>query len=41
MNRGQSVFHSYKLLVGKEESEIDPEIIFKAHALGWCVEWVK
>lgn len=40
MNRGQSVFHSYKLLVGKEEAEIDAQTAIKAHALGWCVEWV-
>jgi hypothetical protein len=36
MNRGLSVIHTYRLLF--KERELTDHEIFKAYALGWCVE---
>ena len=41
MNRGLSVFHSYQLLKGVSEYLIPEDEVFRAHVLGWCVEWVR
>lgn len=39
MNRGLTVIDSFRKLV--EHRELSRSEIFKAHVLGWCVEWVK
>ena len=41
MNRGLSVFHTYQLLMKHRSAEITAEQQFKAHVLGWCVEWLQ